>query len=75
MFAYRTLVTQRKCAENIFMAEESTSPVKQQKMGGSVTVLPEFLGFHLLLYTAYSRNVSIFKSRPLPVAGSFTVTA
>jgi hypothetical protein len=48
------LVTQRKCEEETFILEESTCPIEQQKRGGSVTVLPEFLDFYLLLYIAYS---------------------
>jgi hypothetical protein len=48
------LVTQRKCAENTFITEESASPVKHKKIGGSVTVLPKFLEFCLLLYATYS---------------------
>jgi hypothetical protein len=48
-------VSYSKCAENTFIVEESTSPVKQQKGGGSVTILPELLEFHLLLYSAYSQ--------------------
>jgi hypothetical protein len=49
--AYCMLVTQRKCAGNICITKEFTSPVKQQKAGGSVTGLQ----------VAYSDNVSIFK--------------
>jgi hypothetical protein len=48
-------VTQRKCAENIFIMEESTILVKQQKRAGYVIVVTEFLGFYLLLYAAYSQ--------------------
>jgi hypothetical protein len=35
--------------------EELASPVKEQKMGVSLTVLPELLDFYLLIYTAYSQ--------------------
>jgi hypothetical protein len=48
-------VSYSKCAENIFIIEESTSPVKHKnKWGRSVTVPSEFLEFYLLLYAAYS---------------------
>jgi hypothetical protein len=46
------LVIQRKCAANI-------SPVTQQKMGVSVTVLPAFMKFYLLLYTAGGQGSSV----------------
>jgi hypothetical protein len=66
------LVTQRKCAENTFFTEESNSPVKQQKSG--------LFYQNSWIFTCYCTqlilgNVSILKSRLLPVAGSFTVTA
>jgi hypothetical protein len=51
---YHIFVTERKCAGNTFIMEQSTSPVKQQKKTWSVTVLLEFLDFYLLLYMPYS---------------------
>jgi hypothetical protein len=53
VFEHHVLVTKRKCAENIFITEESTSPFEHEK-DGSVTILTEFLDFYLFLYTAYS---------------------
>jgi hypothetical protein len=64
-------VTQRKYAKNTSIVQESTSPVKQQKRDGPVTVLPKLLDF----YTTFLANISIFKPRPLQEAGSFIVTA
>jgi hypothetical protein len=52
--------------ENTFIVEKSTSPVKQKKMDGPVTVLPEFLYFYFLYIS--------FRRRLLPVGNSFTVT-
>lgn len=34
--------------------EESTGIFKQEEWGGSETVLPEFMGFYMLLYAAYA---------------------
>jgi hypothetical protein len=47
-------VSYSECAEINFIMDESTSPVKQQERGASLTVLPEFLEFYLLLYSFYS---------------------
>jgi hypothetical protein len=47
---------------------------KQQRGGGSVTVLPQFLECYLLP-EAFSGEVSIIKSMPLLVADAITVTA
>jgi hypothetical protein len=68
-------VTQRKYAKNTSIVQESTSPVKQRKRDGPVTVLPKLLDFYMLLYTTFLANISIFKPRPLQEAGSFIVTA
>jgi hypothetical protein len=48
---------------------------KQQRGGGSVTVLPQFLECYPLRYEAFSGEVSITKSMPLLAADAFTVTA
>jgi hypothetical protein len=44
-------------------------------MGGSVTVVPEFVEFTCYCTQLILRTVFIVKSRRVPVAGSFAVTA
>jgi hypothetical protein len=64
-------VSYLKCADNTFFYGRVHCPVKQQKRGGSVTVPPEFLECYFM-YVILG-NVSILKSLPLQVAGSFTL--
>jgi hypothetical protein len=53
--AYCTVVTEIKCAENTFIMEECTSPVKHKILGWSVAVLPEILEF----FTCYCNLILI----------------
>jgi hypothetical protein len=70
------LFTQQKCAENTFIMEVSTNPVKQQKVVDLfTTVLLNSWNFSCYCMQLILGNVFIFISTPFPVAGSVTITA
>jgi hypothetical protein len=71
VFAYSMLVTQGKCAEVTFIMKQFTYPVKQEKSGGSVTVLLYFWNFTCYFTQFILGNVSIFKSTLPPPSSRF----
>jgi hypothetical protein len=48
------LVTQRKCAKTLSLRNSPVGLSNLKNMGGSVSVIPEFLQFYPLLHAAYA---------------------